>query len=560
MFRNLPVTELPGGDDPWNADPLGNVSWRLFYHSLGWLLARSWAVDNDIDRNHNLAEIERVVLSHIAATVESDDGDGWAWDDHATGDRLAVLAYLFHRHLADRDGRERLLAALETHVERVADFRHREQWLDSNHGVFHAMGAINVGIVLGDHPIGRRAAEVGLEYLRTVVGRLVHLGDGISVEQSVSYHSINLVLIRKVQETVRANDLDVGVELSSLSGSMVGFNHALRGKTQLPCIGDTPFGYDTPRAGLVPENGEVLSDGARHAVSGGTEGTPFPEPLIYDEAGLVVLRRGEPTIPGPVSRATFVLHRARAHHGHFDQLSVTYQLDDHDVLVDSGGPYAYGDPMRFSYFVAARAHNVVLIDGHDHQGGAHRLGAGNTDTGHADVQWAVGERTGHAEHRVRRALALVDGQTLLVFDAIEGTARTRHTYSTLWHFDPSADPRIEVDHPERTELTLPHPTRPLRLGTIHKGASSRVERGVDAATATGPQGWITRELGSIEAAPVAVIETTGKDHYAATWIAPPGVSVTGTPSRVTVSTAEGSVELEYTGTDELLVRRPKRAK
>ena len=59
------------------------------------------------------------------------------------------------------------------------------------------------------------------------------------------------------------------------------------------------------------------------------------------------------------------LLRAKPHlgpHGHFDGGSVLVQRNGKEILRDSGGPFSYGSSLRHSYFTAACAHNVVLVD------------------------------------------------------------------------------------------------------------------------------------------------------------------------------------------------------
>ena len=526
VHRNLPETELPVDDPNWVADPLGNnATWRLFYHSLGWLLARSWAVDQGVDVEDNLQEIERVVFSHISSNVEQAADQSSAWDDHATGDRLAHLAILYHDYLRQRlspSQRRRFLAAIETHVERIAAFRHDGRWVDSNHGAFHALGAINAGLALGEHPIGRRAMEVGTSYLNDVVHALVG-DDGVAVEQSVAYHTINISLLRGIQRVVATNNIDIGIDIAELCARMVEFNYATRGRSgQRPSIGDTPHGTRHPSTGLELKGAEHATPRVAYIRSAGAEGEPFPSPTLFTQAGLAVLRHGEPELGDDVvSRAVVSFQGARIHHGHHDQLSMTFVVDDHTVLVDPGGPYSYSDPLRFSFFVAARGHNTVLIDDREHRGSGRLLDDGSA----SGVSWVTVSHDGYDPVVLRRTVALIDGDVLVVFDRADDTTGAHHDFTTLWHFAPEAAPELTADRRAPLVLALPHTSRPMVLGSTTAGDHAEIVRGVAAGTDRRPQGWVTRDLGSLEPAPVLQARSTGVTHRAITWIAPAGRAI-----------------------------------
>ena len=59
-------------------------------------------------------------------------------------------------------------------------------------------------------------------------------------------------------------------------------------------------------------------------------------------------------------------------HFHRDVLGFELYAWGADLLVDSGGPYAYGDPRRIN-FLSTAAHNTVVVDGEDQALGAARV-------------------------------------------------------------------------------------------------------------------------------------------------------------------------------------------
>ena len=58
------------------------------------------------------------------------------------------------------------------------------------------------------------------------------------------------------------------------------------------------------------------------------------------------------------------LHKPfRGPHGHSDGASFVTYFNGKPFIVDSGGPYSYGHPMRYLYFQSQFAHNTVVFGG-----------------------------------------------------------------------------------------------------------------------------------------------------------------------------------------------------
>ena len=106
----------------------------------------------------------------------------------------------------------------------------------------------------------------------------------------------------------------------------------------------------------------------------------------------------------------------------------------HSLLIDSGGPYAYGNPERHG-FVGALAHNVVVADdGSVDPGPVSDLVETDTAT-HSVVAGSYMVTKGV---RDRRTVVLAKPELVLVVDQLQATDNELHRYRLLYHLPPDA--------------------------------------------------------------------------------------------------------------------------
>jgi len=543
VIRSQPETAFV--DDPtWQADPVGSRTWRLYYHSLAWLLALTWGADHNSDPSEILSEIKALVFSYLEANVFSPAADEMAWDDHAAADRLSVLAHLAKHYLdpvLTGEQTETLRTGIEVHIQRITSFYESKKWIASNHGLFHAVALLNAGIVLSGSREGDRASQAGKEYLFAVVEAMVDPREGVSLEQSFAYHSINLIILRRIALFLKRNSIDGNERLSEIAGLMVEFNLAIRGTgNKLLAIGDTLFGSTIPESALRPATGEVTTERVAHILSAGSEGQPFPDLLLYRSVGWAVFRSGE-VYRGhePVTRAVFTFSSTRGPHGHFDALSFAVQFRGNDLLVDSGGPYSYGDPLRFEYFVAPRAHNTILIDDRDHQGGARLMSSGDLD----GATYVVAQHDGYALASLTRAVIHLSDATFAVVDA-SSRLSTPSKFTTLWHLSPRASTE---DLPRTAGRGLS-----IRLDDAIGSLRMWSDGPYDVSVRVGspdwsPVGWVTSAIDTKKAAPTVLVETHTKQLFSVT-------TISADNSEIEVETESTSCRmLDATGRDITVV-------
>ncbi|MDX1468060.1 MAG: heparinase II/III family protein [Acidimicrobiia bacterium] len=550
VFRSQPETELPA-NPTWSEDPLGSKTWRLYFHSLQWLLGWAWGIDNSESRDRALDNLFSTIRSYLESNVLTDPKDEMAWDDHSAADRLAVLSYLYHRYLREEMTsleHGRFLEGIAVHVDRVLHFRASRRWIDSNHGVFHAAALISCGIVFRGQPLAASAFDGGVRYLDEVVQNLVEPVSGASTEQSMSYHSVNLALLREVRKFAEAHSLPLQTQLSDLCAKMVEFNHLIRcADNRRPAIGDTPYGDRIPARALRLHPDENPTPHTVFVESNGEAGTPIPNLNVLEPIGLAVFRKGENFADdASITRAFFTFASKRGHHGHFDALSLCLHLRGRDVLIDSGGPYAYGDPLRFSYFVAPRAHNTILVDGTDH------TGSGSLDDYAAEggTAWVAASHRGYEGIILRRALIELDGDAFAVVDSSNELDSVRQ-FTTLWHLPPGT--RVETHTSESGKHALLSDGGGTRIANISFIGTNevhlRVERGDDNGE---PIGWVTTGPGKMEPAEVLMAETSATRLLSATVITSPTtrqptVGIVGDEVRLSSTTRNIAARWSATG-------------
>ncbi|MFP3881769.1 MAG: heparinase II/III family protein [Actinomycetota bacterium] len=497
VFRAQPEVEI-GFEPNWTIDPLKSQTWRLYYHGLTWLLAVAWEIDHGEDIESAQAYLRDVIRSYLRDNVFAEGTDEMAWDDHAAADRLTILSYLWLGYLgpASLVEREEIENAAGIHVQQLLEFYESERWIASNHGLFHSLALLNAALVFPDSKWAEKARRSGAEYLRDTVDAIIDRTEGISTEQSSHYHQFALRSLRSMREFLDANFPDLCEFVAGVTDKMVDFNLCIRGdRNAMPAIGDSRFADQIPSDCLTVEPGEAPSAHLEYIESGGRVGMPFEDLVVYPRTGLAVFREGEP--PNAPSRALFVLHPERVGHGHFDALNITLHLSGQDVLIDSGGPYKYGDSLRFGYFAASRAHNVLLVDGAGHEAATEICDWRSTK----GLHWVTARHRGYKERIVTRTAVWDPGQLLMVFDGVTGAGHSSR-YDTLWHFSPGTK-LLESQDGDGFSTVY---ERGDGVATSKMLATTEItSHVVEGLREPHPQGWVTEEMEEMRPAPVQIV-------------------------------------------------------
>jgi hypothetical protein len=203
-------------------------------------------------------------------------------------------------------------------------------------------------------------------------------------------------------------------------------------------------------AGQSPQRPSAGDPPARpDTTSRGTHAVPCRARLqsrAFPETGYYLLQHGKSGAPDAVS-VVFdcgdLGMKGIAAHAHADALSLVLRVAGRDILVDPGTYDYFSYPQWRPYFRSTRAHNTVVVDGHDQSemsgpflwrnaAAARCLRWGPTDTGGT----VTGEHDGYARLNdpvVHRRTLSLDGSagTLDIEDEIE--ARGVHHVEVCFH-------------------------------------------------------------------------------------------------------------------------------
>jgi len=488
----------------WTMDPMSSKSWRLYLHSLDWLHALRYSIENiqSVENLHQGLEIVRDWWEFNKSRTQS---QAMVWDDHATSNRLANLCFWFV--LAKEHGLDYswLEVIIRRHVEVVNGFFENGHWIPTNHAIFHIASLVNVRIACPNVMLGTVHEDLAQRYLNASMDTLLHLDSGFSVEQSLFYHQFVLDELAPLQEVLSYDDGTDGAPLDNIMEKMRSFIHLISTRSgQVPALGDTTYGFKIKSA-YRPS--EVHPAG------------------IYDfpSTGLAILRGGD----GHNEHiGTFSYPSTRASHGHFSPLHVTLIHGGRKFIVDSGGSYAYGEPFRFSYIISQSAHNVPLLHGSTtkHMAKPILRKSSSNNLVHAQIAREDGD--------IRRAVWMLENDCFFVMDRI--ILPTSGTVKIPWHLaddiiitstnvvdlNYSTNGILLTDSNDHGKIDLCTVDHSISMGWRHSHPSrTRIVSGILEPS---PQGWVTKGHRQRTPAPVIVHEFEVEQLVTLTWWSPPG--------------------------------------
>jgi hypothetical protein len=412
-----------------------------------------------------------------------------------------------------------------------ADFltRQIEYDLANNHLVFEGRTLVSAGTAF---PEFRQAAKWRALGMKLLDRELVHQvrPDGCHAEQSVAYHLQVMweylyawtVLESSVQEVPRS----WREVLSKMADFVL---DVVRPDGGVPMIGDsaswdpqTPLAADVlavasvvlcrpdlrqRRENVTEKAVSLLGARAPEAViADNAERKPRPS-VCYPDGGYCVMRSDDQNIGchAVFDCGPFGLENSPGH-GHADALSFEFSAFGRSLLIDPG-VYTY-EPGRWrDFFRSTRAHNTVVVDGQDqaYLWGAFRVyrpraAVLNTWESREAVTFAdASYRWASAGVTHRRAVALINGRFLLLYDYLDGDGD--HEFLLSYHFPPS-DAHVVSDHNQTALCTSVQQDHGEAAGVavlchLEEGDTVRLLCGSEQPI----QGWVSYEKGKKLEAP-----------------------------------------------------------
>ena len=468
----------------WNMDPFGNQTWGLYFNSLNWLYSLYWGYyhgKEDYTRMHD------IVLDYCRY-LESKDVNEMAWFDHSTSDRLCFLSTLFSHPMFQafpQESQELMIKVTFDHISKIRDFYDSKFWFNSNHGVFHALAILNIAQITPFSKSDYGLEPFGLIYLETSLRKIISISDAYTLEQSVYYHQLALSLLKTIPHAIYEKTSFDG-DLTRLIPDMIESNYwVTTSGAAMVSLGDTAYAANIPRE-YSPNH------------------LPKEKFRTFPDCGFSIFKSR--TDENRYDHVSFLHQHHRAPHGHFDALSITIAHNNIPFVVDSGGPYKYGDPFRFTYFMSNRAHNNIVLNNKVHQAGAEGYEYATPCEG---VHQISSSHLGYDPTKISRELFIFENRGVLVIDKIDGLTAPTDVQS-IWHFAPEAIATLKNG-------TVSIENSGLEMD-LHSSLSEQLNHSiVEGVEGKSPQGWVTKGNGLRSPTPTLVSSMKAKEGVVMGW-------------------------------------------
>ncbi len=420
----------------WSPDPFGEVSStaRFNFHCLEWVreLLDAYCATKDLSY---LEQAKKLTLLWISQCLFL-ESHAVVWDDHATAVRLIVICRLWVVcRFAHEEGLEfgrKLISAVLRHGRRLE--RKRFYRPGHNHGITQAYALMVAGLLFRWLPEAPTWADLGRRRLEQQMSDNVSR-EGMHREHSPFYHFYVCTQFLFAYQFGAAYGVEYSTAFTERLKMMVLCgSYVIKPNGELSAMGDTC--RSSPILLSPDDVTEWFADAGKmflYSVTAGGKGSqPEVNSVVLPHAGIAVLRSGwgnerpfQDELFAAVRTCTF-----DSSHIHRDQLSFEIYAYGDDLIVDSGGPYIYGDPVR-DYFLSTRAHNTVVVDGQNQEIGKAEIVDWRTSSAF-DI--LILEQCSVPMVVHRRAIIFVRSGYFIIIDLLKGDAL--HNYAQLFHLCP----------------------------------------------------------------------------------------------------------------------------
>jgi hypothetical protein len=355
----------------WEADPFDNITWCLWLHSLIWLYTLADLYEDTRDHIY-YDQIKKITLDWFAKYQNPKNVDGTkdrSWHDHSVAYRSATLNYLYLKlFTSDNEWVVAYKASIKIHAELLHSYLFMSRFFGNNHGVFHCFALMSVVYACDTNDCPSYYKQDAAERLISLLHEMIDFEEGVTKEQALEYQYIAIELVAEVLIKKSLFDiLDVSFPYSKLYEcivKMISFAFLLRWPDgSIPAIGDTWLkwnGWSVSTAKILQRfiNLFDCQKSVRDQLDKLLKNTNVSIDLISFPKNGYILSHDKINNNSLVFKSGPAQHS----HGHLDHGSFQYFIKNVLLLVDSGGPYKYGDPLK-NYFVSSRAHNLLDIKG-----------------------------------------------------------------------------------------------------------------------------------------------------------------------------------------------------
>lgn len=502
-WLNFGSWEVP--EDPtWHENPVDNVSWQLFYHSLGWLTTYG-EVYKDTDEQVWLDKISTYLVDYNSTYPYIENASpSVAYREDAVALRVNHLLYFYLNFFEafNKDTQVALLNLLDKDWKMLQFYINDPIYDDENHGLIQAKSALNLFSVFAYKSKAEELFNTTISRLRNASKLMFDGQSGQSVEQAFEYHftGISMLLEAKIQlDNLQISSPNILVK--TLSKAISKGPYLLNEDGTSPAIGDSynnkywlgylkgyyaHFKVRIPEFEAFLERGQIALDALN----------------VSEVEGLVIAKSDSPK---GASKVYFDAGPIRIVHGHFDNLNIVYNLHGENVLVDSGGPFSYNNPGRQNFWSLSN-HNTLVLDELESNLQSAQL---NQAEQQGNLLLFAGNQPISNTQKHSRAIAFSTNEnpTLVVIDNAVGAKK----YEENWHYAHSSNIYMESD--TETKIALKSGKTVFQKRWSTSSPTCKIEKGVFDETGTPLQGWITEGYNTGVEAPVKECITLSNSYY-----------------------------------------------
>jgi hypothetical protein len=366
--RNFPELDIDlHAPVDWDVDPERNVTWRLYYCCMGWVAPFAKLGH---ERAEYAAFAKACVLSAAQYALDHDpvDNNGY-WNDHAVAYRGSYIGFIYAdlvQGLLTPEEDALLRAAMAKHQDILVGFLDSDKWLLSNHTLFHAEGLADLILTFEpDETIRNKKLREVARYVGDFANRVITSDEGTVKEHALFYHAFLMGRLKQTSDFLARMGVNETIVAERTYRRMKAFLYRVMPVNgYLPGVGDSKhhqkfdqkhiasfrsMKYDSPETqqfDLKRKPQDFPGDKPAYLGSYPTDGFFISRSYNKNELYSVFLHK---PFKGP--------------HGHWDALSFISYHKGQPVFIDSGGPYKYGDQLRYRYIQTQLAHNTLIQDG-----------------------------------------------------------------------------------------------------------------------------------------------------------------------------------------------------
>ncbi len=350
----------------WDADPEKNVTWRLYFCCMGWLapFAKAGHEDPAI-----AAFVKASLLSAAQYSLDHDrvDNNGY-WNDHAVAYRGSYLSYLYAEIVHDMLSPEEdtlIRTAMAKHEAVLIDFLDSDKWEISNHTLFHAEGLADITLTFeqDDTTRAEKLRRVAT-YVSEFAGRVITKDEGTVKEHALFYHAFLMGRLKLTSDFLGKMGVDEPIVHDRTYRRMKAFLYRIMPVNgYLPGVGDSKHHQKFDQKYLIKFRGMKFDSPESQQFDPARKADDFPgaKPAYlgsYPTDGFYISRSYNKR-----ELYSVFLHKPfKGPHGHWDALSFIAYHNAQPIFIDSGGPYKYGDQLRYRYIQTQLAHNTLIQD------------------------------------------------------------------------------------------------------------------------------------------------------------------------------------------------------